>query len=256
MKTKYLNKVNVGGLLFDNVDIDEAVKLIEKRIKNYKNKGTSLLCAANQDIINRIRNSGDFNSQKINSGSFLIIPDGYSIVYASKFIGTPLKSRVAGPDLMEKFIEKASEKGYKNFFLGAKKGVSKKMSDILLKKYPGLKICGIYSPPFGEFTVRENEKIISLVNKSKADVLWVSLGCPKQEKWILENKERLNVPVSAGIGAAFDFLSGNIRRAPKIIQRLRLEWFFRFLQEPSRLWERYFIGGFMFMRTILKQKFF
>ena len=129
------------------------------------------------------------------------------------------------------------------------------MSEILLKKYPKLKISGIYSPPFGKFSEQENKKIIGMINKSKTDVLWVSFGCPKQEKWILENKEKLNVSISAGIGAAFDFLSGRVKRAPKIIQRLKLEWFYRFLHEPYRLFERYFIGGFKFAKIIIKQKY-
>jgi N-acetylglucosaminyldiphosphoundecaprenol N-acetyl-beta-D-mannosaminyltransferase len=198
----------------------------------------------------------ELNHKKINDGSFLIIPDGNSIVYAAKFLGTPLKERVAGPDLMEKFIEIAAYKGYKNFFLGAKEGVAKNMSEIFLKKYPKLKISGIYSPPFGDFLKRENEKIINMVNKSKSDILWVSFGCPKQEKWILDFKEKLNVPISVGIGAAFDFLSDRIKRAPKVMQKLKFEWFYRFLQEPLRLWDRYFIGGFRFIRIILKQKYF
>lgn len=256
MKNNKSDKVNIGGLFFDNVNLDEAINIMEKRIKEYNGKETLLLCVANQDVINRLKFFNGYGSQKINNGSFLIIPDGYSVIYAAKFLGIPLKERVAGPDLMEKFIKVASDKCYKNFFLGAKEGVADKMSNIFLKKYPGLKISGIYSPPFGEFSKDENEKIINMVNKSSPDILWVSFGCPKQEKWILENREKLNVPISVGIGAAFDFLSGSIKRAPKIVQRLRMEWFYRFLQEPSRLWRRYFIGGFKFAKIIIKQKYF
>jgi N-acetylglucosaminyldiphosphoundecaprenol N-acetyl-beta-D-mannosaminyltransferase len=97
--------------------------------------------------------------------------------------------------------------------------------------------------------------MIKLINKSKADFLWVSFGCPKQERWIIDNINNINVPLSFGIGAAFDFLSGNVKRAPKIIQEMKLEWFYRFLQEPGRLWKRYFIGGIGFAEAIIRQKF-
>ncbi len=157
---------------------------------------------------------------------------------------------------MEKFIEVSSKKGYKNFFLGAKEGVAQKMVEKFLEKYPGLIVSEIYSPPFKKLSDEDNKKIIEMINISKSDILWVSFGCPKQEKWILENKDRIDVPISAGIGAAFDFLSGNIKRAPKIFQKLRLEWFYRILKEPSRLWRRYFFGGFIFLKIIIKQKYF
>jgi N-acetylglucosaminyldiphosphoundecaprenol N-acetyl-beta-D-mannosaminyltransferase len=255
MKNNNLKKINIGGLFFDNVNMSEAINLMEKRINEYKGRESSLLCVANQDIINKVKIIRDLTFKRINEGSFLIIPDGNSIVYASKLLGTPLKERVAGPDLMERFIEVAANKGYRNFFLGAKEGVAWKMGESFLKKFPNLKISGIYSPPFGDFSKNENEKIINMVNKSKSDILWVSFGCPKQETWILNYKEKLNVPISAGIGAAFDFLSGRVKRAPKIIQKLKLEWFYRFLQEPFRLWERYFIGGFRFIKIIIQQKY-
>lgn len=256
MKNNNFRKINIGGLFFDNFDLNEVIYLMEKRIREYKENHTLLVCAANQDIINKSQFPGKLSSKLINEGSLLIIPDGYSIVFASKFLGTPLKERVAGPDLMEKFIEVSSKKGYKNFFLGAKEGVAQKMKENFLKKYPNLNVSGVYSPPFEEFSDNDNKKIIEMVNESKSDVLWVSFGCPKQEKWILENKDKINIPISAGIGAAFDFLSGNIKRAPKIMQKLRLEWFYRLFKEPFRLWERYFFGGFKFMKIIIKQKYF
>jgi N-acetylglucosaminyldiphosphoundecaprenol N-acetyl-beta-D-mannosaminyltransferase len=249
-----LEKINIGGIFFDNVTMSEAIKIVEECIKNYNGKKTAFMHVANQDIINRVRSVNGLSLDYINK-AYLTIPDGYSIVFASKILGTPLKERVTGPDFMYNFIKLSNTKGYKHFFLGAKEGVAQKMADIFLKQFPKVNITGIYSPPFGEFSAEENKKMITMINKAKPDVLWVSLGCPKQEKWILDNIDKINVPVSAGIGAAFDFHSGNVKRAPVLMQKMRLEWFHRLLQEPGRLWKRYFFGGFKFANTILKQKF-
>ncbi len=175
---------------------------------------------------------------------------------ASRFLERGgLKERVAGPDLMNEFMKVANIKKYSNFFLGAAPGIARKMADNFLASFPKLKIAGIYSPPFGDFTRQENAKMIKTINAAKPDVLWVSFGCPKQEKWILDNMDRIRVPVSVGIGAAFDFHSGNLRRAPLLIQNMKLEWLYRLLQEPKRLWKRYFIGGFNFACIIMRQKF-
>jgi N-acetylglucosaminyldiphosphoundecaprenol N-acetyl-beta-D-mannosaminyltransferase len=247
-------KVNIGGILFDNVNLDEAVSMMDTQIHQYSGEGSSLLCVANQDLFNQRNKYKELSLENIN-GSFLIIPDGYSIIYAAKILGAKMKERVAGPDLMEKFIEYSNEKGYKHFFLGAKEGVAQKMADIFCAKYHHLKVVGLYSPPFGEFSLEENNKILQMINQSKADVLWVSFGCPKQERWIIQNKDKINVPISAGVGAAFDFHSGNIKRAPQFFITLRLEWFYRFLQEPNRLFKRYFFGGFHFLKIIIMQKF-
>ena len=248
------NTVNVGGVVFDNVTMSEALALVEKEIAKGSDRVGSFLCVANQDIINRIRTMPELTTDLVNQ-AFLTIPDGYSIVYAAKYLKTPLKERVTGPDLMDKFIGISSEKGYKHFFLGAGAGIAQKMADNFLKKYPQLQISGIYSPPYmKKFSDEENSKMIKLINDAQPDVLWVSFGCPKQEQWIIENKGKLKVPVVAGVGAAFDFFSGNLKRAPKFVRDLRLEWFYRLCQEPSRLWRRYFLGGIQFMKIIMAQK--
>ncbi|HOV13044.1 MAG TPA: WecB/TagA/CpsF family glycosyltransferase [Spirochaetota bacterium] len=250
-----MDRVNVGGLMFHNLDMEECLFEIQKKIKDFKeNTQSEFILVANQDILNQITKISSLKIDELNR-SFLVIPDGYSIIYAAKYLKTPLKERVTGPDLMFKFMEISNEKGYKNYFLGAKEGVASLMAENFLKKFSNLKISGIYSPPFcDKFTNDENNKIINMINESESDVLWVSFGCPKQEIWILENLNKLRVPVIAGVGAAFDFHSGNVKRAPKFIQKLRLEWFYRILQEPKRLWKRYFFGGIDFFKLITHQK--
>lgn len=248
-----MDKVNIGGILFNNVNMLEALQIIEERISEKNKNKTSFLFVANQDIINKTKKTPGLSIDNLNK-AFLTIPDGHSIIVASKILGVPLKERVTGPDLMEKFIEISAKKGYKNYFLGAAAGVAELMAENFKKRFPGLRVSGIYSPPFGEFSDEENRRIINNVNASKPEVLWVSFGCPKQEKWIIDHMDKLNIPIVVGVGAAFDFYSGNLRRAPKIIQKIGLEWFYRFIQEPKRLWSRYFIGGFKFLKIILEQK--
>lgn len=256
-------KVNICGLEFDNITLNEAVELIDNKLSEEKKlvnsnsaikKNANFVLIANQDIINKKMYFSQLEDEKLNR-AYLITADGYSIIYAAKILGYRLKERIAGPDLMEKLIELSDKKGYINFFLGSKEDVVIKMLDNFKKKYPNFKIGGFYSPPFCDvFSEEENNKIISFINNSNCDILWVSFGCPKQERWIIENIERLDVFLTIGIGAAFDFHSGFLKRAPKIIQNLRLEWFYRFLQEPKRLFTRYFIGGFKFLNLVLKHK--
>lgn len=248
-------RIDVGGLLFDNVNMAEALERVESKITqpDLFAQDSALLMAANQDIFNHIGIYKNLSLERLNR-SFLIIPDGYSIVVGAKYLGTPLKERVAGPDLMSEFMTISQQKGYRNFFLGAADGVAAKMAENFLAKYPKLQISGIYSPPFGEFSEEEKRKIENMINESKSDVLWVSFGCPKQEWWILENEANLMVPVIAGIGAAFDFHSGNKKRAPLFMQKLRLEWLYRLFQEPGRLWKRYLGGAKTYFKVLRRHK--
>jgi N-acetylglucosaminyldiphosphoundecaprenol N-acetyl-beta-D-mannosaminyltransferase len=252
-----LNKVNVGGILFDNVNMNEAVNIMENKIIQYsldKHNNNSLLLVANQDILNKIDKLDGLTLGNLNK-SFLIVPDGNSIIIASRILKTPLKERVAGPDLMDEFLKNTQLKNYTHFFLGSKDEVLIKLKENLLLKYPELKIIGSYSPPICKsFSDEENNKIINMINNVKPDVVWVSFGCPKQESWIIKNYLSINVPILAGIGAAFDFHSGNLKRAPKWMRALKIEWFYRLIQEPKRLWKRYFLGGINFIKIILKQK--
>ncbi len=250
------DRLDIGGVMFDNVDMRQALDIVEARVVAREASSpdeSSLLLVANQDIFNHVGKYKNLSFADLNK-SFLVIPDGFSIVYGAKYLGTPIKERVTGPDLMENFMRISNEKGYRHFFLGAADGVAERMRDNFLVRYPNLQVAGLYSPPFGEFSVEENQKMVDMVNASNSDVLWVSFGCPKQEWWIIENVAKLTTPVVAGVGAAFDFHSGNKRRAPVWIQRLRLEWFYRLCQEPGRLWNRYIDGAKGYFRILHTQK--
>lgn len=182
--------------------------------------------------------------------------DGVPLVWASKLLGEPIRGRVTGLDLLPEFASISAECGFSFFFLGAAEGVGEKLAETLKKRYPKLQIAGIYSPPFAEkFTARENEKMIEMINTSGADVLWVSLTAPKQDYWIHDHLEKLDISVAIGVGAAFDVVSGKLKRAPKWMQTYGLEWLYRLLQEPGRLVGRYLIEAPKFIPLVLYQKF-
>ena len=248
-------KVNIGKILFDNLTMSEVIQKTDYYLKHFdsSNDKSKFIVVANQDSVTKIGKQLDATA--INN-SFITIPDGASIILASKILKTPLKERVAGPDFMIKMMELSNNNGYKQFFLGSTPEVIDAMKKKLLEKYPNLNIVDSYSPPFVKsFNDIENYKMLDVINNSNCDCLWVSFGCPKQENWIIKNIDRLKIPLAIGIGAAFDFHSGKTKRAPLFMQKIGMEWFFRLFQEPKRLWKRYLIGGVSFLTIILKQKF-
>lgn len=183
------------------------------------------------------------------------LADGVPVVWASKLLGCPIAGRVTGLDLLPEFAKTAEEKGFTFFFLGAKDDVGAKLAEKLKEKHANLKIAGIYSPPFAEkFSEAEDSKIIEIINEAKPNVLWVSLTAPKQDYWIFRNFDRLDVNIAIGVGGAFEVTAGLIKRAPIWMQKYGLEWFYRFLQEPKRLFRRYFIEAPIFLPLVLLQR--
>ncbi|HNT37247.1 MAG TPA: WecB/TagA/CpsF family glycosyltransferase, partial [bacterium] len=175
--------------------------------------------------------------------------------------GTPLKQKVAGADLLPLFCERAAQKQHRVFLLGGTEGVPERAANNLCSQYPGLRVVGTYSPPLQfEQDPIQNEKAISLVRKASPEILFVALGTPRQEKWLYRNLEQLRVPVCIGVGAGIDFAAGEQKRAPLWIQRHGLEWLYRFIQEPRKIWRRVlisiplFIAMFIDLRTYSTQK--
>lgn len=182
--------------------------------------------------------------RRIYEGADLVLPDGVSLLWASRLLGTPLRERVAGSDLFPRLCAAAAEYGYRVFLLGGEPGVASKAAEQLKRRHPGLRIVGFYSPQFGfESCPEENERIVRMTRESRPDILFVALGFPKQELWIYRYARACRVSIAIGVGAAFDFAAGTRRRAPRWMQRVGLEWLFRLLQEPRRLWYRYLVLG-------------
>ena len=152
--------------------------------------------------------------------------------------GYRLRKQDTGPDLLWKFSEIANNRGFKYFFFGDTAETLDLLSNNLLTEYPTLKIVGRESPPFRQFTLEEDQAMVSIINEARPDVLWVGLGMPKQEKWISDHRNALKVPVVVGAGASFKFISGTVSRAPSVISNLGFEWLWRLMQEPARIWRR------------------
>jgi N-acetylglucosaminyldiphosphoundecaprenol N-acetyl-beta-D-mannosaminyltransferase len=185
-------------------------------------------------------------------GSDLTVPDGQPLVWAMNALGHDLSSRVYGPDLMARYCERAALTGARMFLYGGRnQGALVQLALNLRTRYPGLNIVGGYAPPFRPLTGEEEDFILDEINRSQADVVWVGIGVPKQEKWMAAMRPRLKAPVLVGVGAAFDFHAGLVPQAPSWMQSMGLEWAYRLLQEPGRLWKRYlrynprFVAGFL-----------
>ncbi|MCA9873192.1 MAG: WecB/TagA/CpsF family glycosyltransferase [Anaerolineales bacterium] len=187
------------------------------------------------------------------NGAGMATPDGMPLVFLGKLRGKTAVERVYGPDLMLSLCQLSVEEGYRHFFYGGAEGVPERLAQRLEQLYPGLQIAGGYSPPFRPLNSDEESAILNQINESGADIVWVGLGTPKQDLWMARYREQLKAPVLIGVGAAFDFHTGQVRQAPRWMQRLSLEWFFRLLMEPRRLWRRYLIYNPWFLWLVCLQ---
>lgn len=238
------------GINIDNVTLNEACDII---INKAKNKETyDYVVTPNVDHIVKLQH--DPLLREIYRNASLILADGMPLIWASKLLGYPLKEKVSGSDIFPQICRIAAQEGLTTFFLGGMPGVAEKAKNVLVKRYPKLSVVGLYSPPFGfEKNEQENKKVIDMIKEASPDILFVGLGCPKQEKWIYKNLQEIKVPISLGTGAAFDFVAGTVKRAPKWMQKSGLEWFWRFSQEPRRLFKRYFIDDMQFIKIVYKE---
>ena len=245
-----LNKVNICNVWIHNISMDETLLRVEELIQIKK---PSYVVTPTVDHVIKLQKDLEF--REVYENAALVLPDGMPLLWAGYFLGTPLKERVCGSDLLPSFCKIAADRGYRIFFLGGEEGVAHNAEQVLKAQYPFIKIVGTYSPPFG-FDKEEdkNRQIVEMIRAAKPDILFVGLGAPKQEKWIYKFKDSLQVPVSIGAGISFDFIAGNLKRAPKWIRNIGLEWFWRLAQEPKRLWKRYLVDDPVFFWLVLKQK--
>ena len=243
-KQKFLNTY------INNITMKEAIDEVDKMIIN-KEKG--YVVAINVDVVMKMEE--DLLLREISDKANLTIVDGKPLIWISKLQKKPIVEKISGSDLVPNLCELANDKGYSIFIIGGKSGVADQAKIKLEEKYKRIKIVGTYSPPIGfENNEKELDTINQMINKAKPDLLFACLGCPKQEKWIYNNIEKYNAKVSICAGATVDFLAGNIKRAPKWISNIGLEWFYRFLQEPKRLFKRYFIDDIKIIKLIKKYK--
>ena len=248
-RTRYSNPpIAILGVPFDNVTTAETIAAIEVMVES---REPHYLVTANVDFL--VQAKEDVELRRILFDAHLVLCDGTPLVWASRLLGNPLLERVAGADLVPLLLRVAAEKGYRVFFLGATPDSCERAVRNLSKLHPDLIIADHYSPPFNKLLEMDHDEIKRRIVAAKPDLLFVSLGCPKQEKWIAMHYRSLGVPVSAGVGATIDFLAGSVKRAPVWMQRSGVEWIYRLAQEPRRLFKRYFKDLWVFGWAILAQ---
>lgn len=245
--TKKLKLLNTN---VNNVTLKEALDEIENLIHSDRK---SYLVAVNVDVIMKIEEDSEL--RKITNEADMVFVDGKPLMWISKMHKRPIKEKVSGSDLVPALCELAAEKKYSLFILGGKDGVAARAKERLEKKYPEINIIGVYAPPFGfENDKAELSKINDMITKASPDLLIVCFGCPKQEKFIYNNIHNYNAKVSVCAGATVDFLAENVKRAPQWMSRVGLEWFYRFTQEPKRLFKRYFVDDVKIIKLIRKYR--
>ena len=229
MRIKFLNTH------VDNLTMSEAIEETDKLIRERKH---SYVVTPNMDHIVLMEKDELF--KEIYDNADLILTDGKPLLWIAKRQGTPIKEKISGSDFFPEMCKLAAKNGYKIYILGAADGVADKAAKNLISKYKGLQIVGTYSPPIGfEKDKKEVSSIIKMINDSGADILAVALGSPKGEKFIYRIYEDIDVALSISIGAAIDFVAGNVKRAPKWMSNAGLEWLYRITQDPGRLIKRY-----------------
>lgn len=245
-----LNRVKFMNIFVDDVTLAEALEHIEYCVKERK---IGHVITLNTDQIVRIERDEFF--KKICENCELLLVDGHPLMKIAKKYKMPFKEKICGSDLVPVLCALAANKGYSIFLLGAAPGVANKAADNLVAKYPGLKVAGTYSPPIGfEKDEAEIEKINAMLKESRADLLFVGMGVPKQDIFIYENMNKYEIPMSFSIGAAIDFIAGVQKRAPKWMRKIGMEWFYRFLCNPKRMFRRYFIDDIKIFKLAKKYK--
>ncbi len=244
-------KINISNVDIDSYSFSQVVDIIIDHALHAHN--AEYVVTPNAHHLLLLQHDPYF--REIYHNAFLSVPDGVPLLWAAQFLGTPLADRVNGTDLFEQLCAIAAEKNLKVFLLGGRPGAANKAKEILQARHQALDIVGVYCPPYGfESDPLELAHINAQIRAAKPNILFVGLGAPKQEKWIYENYQKIDVPISLGIGVSFELTADMVRRAPVLMQKIGLEWLFRLIVEPKRLWRRYIIGNPMFVSLVIKQK--
>ncbi len=241
----YLHRINLMGVGFMNTTMQNAVELIKTRVENRKKSNMYFI---NADTLNKTYNKPSLRSI-LNKTPF-VLPDGSGIKMACNMMNIPLEQNINGTDMFPFICHMAQKEGMKIFLYGSKDGVAKQMKNKVLKEFPNLQIVGAING----YDLHNNE-VINMINHSEADIVFVAKGAPLQEEWIDTHSDQISAPVIIGVGGLFDFYSGNIPRAPIWMREIGLEWIYRLIQEPKRMWKRYIVGNPLFLiRTYLWNK--
>lgn len=247
MTMEFKNRYKIMNTYVNAIDIQQTIDYVEKIIEERKPTQHVVINASKINLM-----ESDSMLAKIVNSCPLINADGASVVWAAKRLGIPLKERVTGCDLFQKLVAVSAEKGYKIFLFGAKEEVVTKVKAIYEKQYPGIQIVGYRN---GYFTEADEPQIVKQMRDSGADMMFVAFSSPKKEYWVNKYLEEINIPFVMGVGGSFDIVAGVTKRAPEWFQEHGMEWFYRFIQEPRRMWKRYIIGNAKFVALTYKYKF-
>jgi N-acetylglucosaminyldiphosphoundecaprenol N-acetyl-beta-D-mannosaminyltransferase len=244
-----LQKVNLFGINLSNLYTHELESIIHSTIKNREKKHFSFTA------VNALIDARKNNLLALYNKIDYVLADGKPLVWASKFLGTPIVERLTGLDFTPNILEIAHKHNYSVYFFGASPGIASKLEAFAKLKYPNFNSAGFYTPPFKPYFTQEDSLVfINEINQSKPDILLVSLTAPKQDIWVQENLQYLNTKVIMSVGGAFEVTAGLKSRSPKFMQRNGLEWLYRFIQDPKRLFKRYFIEAPIFFPLVIQQK--
>ena len=228
------------------MSMDETVEAVEEMVERRVPVQHVVINALKINLMRK-----DEKLRKIVNECPLINADGFSILLAARLLNVPVKERVTGCDLFMRLVENSSVRGYKIYLFGAREEVVEKVKEIFEEKYPSLQVVGYRN---GYFTEEEEPQIVKNMAASGADIMFVAFSSPKKEYWIRQHLKDLNIPFVMGVGGSFDVIAGATKRAPLWMQKCGLEWFYRFMQEPRRLWNRYMVGNISFMMYVLRYK--
>jgi N-acetylglucosaminyldiphosphoundecaprenol N-acetyl-beta-D-mannosaminyltransferase len=234
----------VLGVGVNAVQIPQVIQILERWIA--ERKAARYVAVTGMHGVSEAQHDAYFLT--ILRAADLVVPDGMPLVWLGRWRGFGLKRRVYGPELMATFFEQTGGR-YRHFFYGGAPGVAEKLAEVMQQKY-GINVVGIHCPPFRPLTPEEDVAVMKQIADSQADVVWVGLSTPKQERWMFEHRDKISVSAMLGVGAAFDLNAGTLSQAPKFMREHGLEWLYRLLAEPRRLWRRYIISGGKFVWNV------
>lgn len=241
--------VNILGVRVDALDMPRALGTIDEWVESGERHYVCI-----RDVHGVMACQKDETLRRIHSEAGMVTPDGMPLVWLSRRLGHPDTNRVCGPDFMLELCDHSRARGYRHFLYGGAPGVVEDLKANLETLYPGLQVVGAYSPPFRPLSEEEDAEVVAMINDAKPDIVWIGLSSPKQEYWMASHKGRIAASAMIGVGAAFDFHAGRQKRAPRWMQRSGLEWSFRLMSEPRRLWRRYLVMAPRFLALLAREE--
>ncbi len=245
---KYGKTCDILGVHTAVTDMGKTISFLEEHLSELRGQ---YICVANVHTTVMAKENKKY--REIQNNAAMVLPDGKPLSVMERRYGHADAEKVSGPDLMPELFRLSEKKGYTHYFYGSTKQTLRELEKKIKQQYPGLKIAGMYAPPFRKLTKEEDAQIIEKINAAAPDFLWVGLGAPKQEIWMAGHENKFP-SVMIGVGAGFDFLAGTVKRAPLWMQRSGLEWLHRLFQDPGRLWKRYVVTNTKFIWYMIKQR--